>query len=234
MLIAARLLSGVAECIVVVAALSWGMARLGPEHSGKVIGWIGMALFAAYGLGAPAGSWVDARYGFLGIAFATVLISLVPLALVTLMAGPAPSHLQRPPFYKVVGLVKLPGPALMLASTGYAAPNAFIVLLWAQRGWGAAALAFQGLGVEAVRRGPPESRGAAMGTRRSRTCRWDWPARWVAGWRCTPGWRRCTWRGQQVRSGRWCWRWGWPGRRRPRERLLAVIASSRLATGGPA
>lgn len=145
-LIAARLLTGVAEGFVVIAALSWGMARLGPEHSGKVIGWIGMALFAAYGLGAPAGSWVYARFGFQGIAFATVLIPLVPLALVTLMTGLAPSHLQRPPFYKVLGLVKLPGLALTLASFGYAALNAFVVLLWAQRGWGGAALAFTSLG----------------------------------------------------------------------------------------
>jgi len=227
-LIAGRLLTGVAEAFIITAALGWGIARLGPEHAGKVIGWVGMALFAAYGVGAPAGSWVHARYGFAGIAAATVLIPLLPLAMASLMAGLAPSGLKRPPFYRVLGQIKLPGAALTLSSFGYASLNAFVVLLFVQRGWGGAALAFtalgagfilarllvghwpdkhggarvaalfcaveavgqaliwwapgvalacvgaaltgagyalafQGFGVEAVRRAPPQSRGAAMG-----------------------------------------------------------------------
>lgn len=146
MLIAARLLTGVAEAFIITAALSWGIARLGVEHAGKVIGWIGMALFAAYGVGAPAGSAVHAQFGFAGIAAATVLIPVVPLALVAVMKGLAPSGLKRPPFYRVLGQIKLPGLALTLSSFGYAALNAFIVLLFVQRGWGGAALAFTSLG----------------------------------------------------------------------------------------
>ena len=135
-LMAGRLLTGVAEAFIITAALGWGIARLGPEHAGKVIGWIGMALFAAYGVGAPAGSAVHAAFDFAGIAAATVLIPLVPLALATLMAGQPPSGLKRPPFYKVLGQIKLPGLGLTLCSFGYAALNAFIVLLFVQRGWG--------------------------------------------------------------------------------------------------
>jgi MFS family permease len=46
----------------------------------------------------------------------------------------------------VLGLIKLPGLALTLSSFGYAAINAFVALLWVQRGWGSAALAFTSLG----------------------------------------------------------------------------------------
>jgi len=228
-LIAARLFTGVAEPFIMTAALSWGMLQLGPAHAGKVIGWVGMALFAAYGFGAPAGAWVYGHFGFAGIAGATVLVPLAALALVWRIPPLMPVAAGvRPPFYKVLGIVKLPGLALTLASFGYAASNAFVVLLFVQRGWGSAALAFtsmgagfiavrllighlpdklggarvalycvlmealgqlliwgapgpalaclgtaltgagyalafQGLGVEAVRRAPPQSRGSAMG-----------------------------------------------------------------------
>ena len=227
-LIAGRLLTGVAEAFIITAALGWGIARLGPEHAGKVIGWVGMALFASYAVGAPAVSWVHARFGFAGIAAAAVLVPLLPLVGLTPMRALAPSGVKRPPFYRVLGQIKLPGLALTLSSFGYASLSAFVVLLFVQRGWegaalaftslgagfiaarllvghwpdthggarvaalfcaveaagqaliwwapgvalacvGAAltgagyALAFQGFGVEAVRRAPPQSRGAAMG-----------------------------------------------------------------------
>ncbi|HYF43279.1 MAG TPA: MFS transporter, partial [Ramlibacter sp.] len=228
LLVAGRLATGVAEAFFITAMLSWGIARLGPAHAGKVIGWVGMALFAAYGAGAPVGVAVHSRFGFAGIAAATVGVPLAALALVALLRGVTPSAVRRAPFYKVLGAVKLPGLALTLLSVGYAMLVAFIALLFAQRGWagtsiaflamgggfiaarllfghlpdqlgggrvglacagvqavaqlliwaapgpllayvgsaltGAAyALAFQGFGVESVRRAPPESRGAAMG-----------------------------------------------------------------------
>ena len=130
------------------AALGWGIARLGPAHAGKVIGWVGMALFAAYGAGAPVGSWVHARFGFGGVALATVLVPLLALGIALAIRAEPPTQAAggRPAFHKIVGLVKLPGLALTLSSFGYAAINAFITLLWVERGWGSAALAFTSLG----------------------------------------------------------------------------------------
>lgn len=145
-LIAGRLLTGVAEPAIITAALSWGMLQLGPAHTGKVIGWVGMALFAAYGFGAPAGAWVASHFGFAGIAAATVLVPMVALAVCLRIPPLMPAAGVRPPFYKVLGIVKLPGLALTLSSLGYAAINAFVVLLFVQRGWGSAALAFTSLG----------------------------------------------------------------------------------------
>ncbi|MEO7641408.1 MAG: arabinose transporter [Ramlibacter sp.] len=145
-LIAGRLLTGVAEPFIITSAMSWGIARVGAEHSGKVIGWVGMALFAAYGFGAPVGAWVHARFGFAGIAAATVLVPLAAFAIASRTGSVAPGAGVRPPFYKVLGFVKLPGLALTLCSFGYAAINAFVVLLFVQHGWGSAALAFTCMG----------------------------------------------------------------------------------------
>ncbi|RZJ16134.1 MAG: MFS transporter, partial [Haliea sp.] len=140
-LIAGRLLTGVAEPFIITSAMSWGIARVGPEHAGKVIGWVGMALFGAYGFGAPVGAWVYAHFGFAGIAAATVLVPLAAFAVAWRTGTVAPSAGVRPAFYKVLGFVKLPGLALTLCSFGYASINAFVVLLFVQHGWGSAALA---------------------------------------------------------------------------------------------
>ncbi len=146
LLVAARLMTGVAESFIITSILAWGIARMGPQHAGKVIGWVGMFLFGAYAAGAPVGVAVHARFGFAGIAVATIVIPLLALALVSRLDGIAPSHEKRLPFYRVLGAVKLPGLGLTLCSVGYAMITAFIALLFAQRGWGGAALAFTAMG----------------------------------------------------------------------------------------
>ena len=147
-LLLARLMTGVAEPFIITSALSWGILRLGPEHGGKVIGWVGMALFAAYGLGAPAGAWVSGLFGFGGIAAATVLVPLLALAVaLRIRTAPLVAGGVRPPFHKVLGIVKLLVLVLTLSSVGYAAINAFVVVLFVQRGWGSAALAFTSMGL---------------------------------------------------------------------------------------
>lgn len=226
--IAGRLLTGVAESFIVTGAMAWASARLGPAHTGKVIGWIGMAVFAGLGASAPLGTAIYGSVGFGGVAVGVVLTALAGLAFTRGLAGVTPSALPKLSPLRVLRVVKLPGLGLTLCSLGFAMITAFAVLLFAQRGWGGGALAvtsmgvgfivgrllfghlpdqvggarvslacvlveaaglamiwlaphpawawagaalvgggyglaFQGLGVEAVRRAPPQSRGSAMG-----------------------------------------------------------------------
>jgi MFS family permease len=228
LVIAARLLTGVTEAFVITSTMAWGLARVGPAHAGKVFGWMGVALFGGFAVGAPLGTGVYARFGFEGVALGVLFVSLAGLLGASAIAGVAPSHLERLPFSRVLHAVKLPGLGLTLCSTGYAMLIAFAVLLFAQRAWEGGALAlsfmgagfiagrllfghlpdqvggarvamlfvlaeavglglvwlaphpafawagaalagggyglgFQGFGVEAVRRTPPQSRGSAMG-----------------------------------------------------------------------
>jgi MFS family permease len=225
---AARLLTGVAESFIVTGAMAWASARMGPEHTGKVIGWIGMAVFAGLAASAPLGTLIYGAFGFGGVALAVLVTALAGLVGTRFIAGVKPSSLPKMPVLRVLGAVKLPGLGLTLCSLGFAMITAFAVLLFGQRGWdggalavtsmgagfivarllfghlpdqvggarvalacvvaeaiglamiwlapqpalawagaalvgGGYGLAFQGLGVEAVRRAPPQSRGSAMG-----------------------------------------------------------------------
>ena len=145
-LIAGRLILGLAESLFLTGTMAWGIARVGPGRTGRVMAWQGIAMFAALGLGAPAGLWIMAAYGFLGIGIVSVLVPLVGLAVaVTIPAVTTPPG-QRTPFYRVIGLVWRYGAVLFLAAMPYASLSAFIALYYAGRGWANAGLAMTGFG----------------------------------------------------------------------------------------
>jgi MFS family permease len=227
-LLLGRALLGGAESFIITGALSWGLALVDPRDAGKVIAWVGTAMFAAMAIGAPAGSILYASYGFVAIALATALAPLVTLPLVAPLRPVASLHRGRPAFTRVLGAVWVPGLGAAFASVGFGAIITFGSLLFADRGWSPVWLAFSafaaslivarvacghlpdrlggakialvcalveaaglaliwlapgrvlaaigaaltgfgyslvypGLGIEAVRRAPPESRGLAMG-----------------------------------------------------------------------
>ena len=229
MLLLARALLGGAESFIITGAVTWGLVLLGQENAGRVIAWMGMAMFAAFALGAALGTSLYDRGGFFAVALATTLVPLVTLLLVAPLAAVSRTRRAgRPALMRVVRAVWMPGVGSALSSIGFGAVLAFSALLAKERGWepvwlpfgafaaalvsarallghvpdtlggakvalvsvvieavglaliwsaagapvaaiGAAltgfgyALVYPGLGVEAVRRAPPESRGLAMG-----------------------------------------------------------------------
>jgi MFS family permease len=228
-LLLGRALLGGAESLIITGAVSWGLALVGPDSAGRVIAWIGMAMFAALALGAPIGTALYGIGGFAAIALATTLAPLITVLLVAPLSPVPPQRGTRPALIKVAGAVWLPGLGAAFSSIGFGAIIAFSSLLFAERGWSPVWLAFSafavsliaarvvfghlpdrlggarvalvcvlieaaglaliwlapgrilaaagavltgfgyslvypGLGVEAVRRAPPQSRGLAMGT----------------------------------------------------------------------
>lgn len=227
-LLLGRALLGAAESFIITGGVSWGMALTGPANAGKVIAWVGMAMFAALASGAPVGTALYSLGGFASIAIATALVPLATLLLVAPLAPIAPQRGTRSSLLKVAKAVWMPGLGSALSSIGFGTMIAFSSLLSAQRNWnpvwllfsafatslvatrfslghlpdrhggakvalvsvlieasglaliwlapgqlmavlGAVftgfgfALVYPGLGVEAVRRTPPHSRGLAMG-----------------------------------------------------------------------
>jgi MFS family permease len=227
-LLLGRTLLGAAESFIITGALSWGLGRVDPESAGRVIAWVGMAMFAALALGAPVGTALYAWGGFGAIALATTLVPLATLLLVAPLRPAPPQPGARPALIRVAGAVWMPGLGAAFGSVGFGAIIAFSSLLFAERGWSPVWLAFSafaaslivarvvgghlpdrlggarvalvcalveaaglaliwlahgrvlavvgaglagfgyslvypGLGVEAVRRAPPQSRGLAMG-----------------------------------------------------------------------
>jgi MFS family permease len=146
LVIAARLLTGIAESFVITSTLAWGLSRVGPAHRGKVFGWLGVALFGGLAAGAPLGTWIHAQAGFGGVAVAVLATGALALLGTGFIAGVAPSGLPRLPFTRVLAAVKLPGLGLTFCSAGYAMIIAFAVLLFAERGWGGGALALTCMG----------------------------------------------------------------------------------------
>src|SRR5438132_1399113 len=76
-LLLGRALLGGAESFIITGAVSWGLALVGAQSAGRVIAWIGMAMFAALAFGAPLGTTLYAIGGFAAVAVATTLVPLV-------------------------------------------------------------------------------------------------------------------------------------------------------------
>lgn len=141
-LLLGRGLLGGAESFIITAAVSWGLALVDAGSTGKVIAWVGMAMFAAFAIGAPAGSALYASYGFAAIAAATTMAPLIPLMLVSRLPVVPPTHQTRFSFVDVIGAVWVPGLGSALGSVGFGAVTTFVALLFANRGWANGWLAY--------------------------------------------------------------------------------------------
>jgi len=130
-LLLGRALLGAGESFIITGAQTWGLALAGAQNTGKVLAWMGTAMYAAFALGAPAGTILYGSHGFTAIALATTLAPLATLRLRRV----APTARSRPAFSKVVAAVWLPGAGLALSSVGLGAVTAFVALLFAARGW---------------------------------------------------------------------------------------------------
>jgi MFS family permease len=228
-LLLGRALLGGAESFIITGALSWGLALVDAQDAGKVIAWLGTALYAAFAVGAPVGTLLYQAHGLFAIALATTVGPLAVLLLIVPLRPIAPLRRAQPRLAAVAAAVSLPGIGLAFASLGFGAITTFVTLLFTANSWtpvwlgitafaaafmlarvvfghlpdriggakvafvsvfieaaglaltwlasslglavaGAVvtgfgyALVYPGLGVEAVRRVPPQSRGLAMGT----------------------------------------------------------------------
>ena len=141
-LVAGRGLLGGGESFVIVGAQSWGLALAGPKHAGKVMAWLGMAMYAAFAAGAPLGSGLFASYGFPAIALATTLVPVATLAAIAPLAPVAPRPHARLDLARVTRAVAAPGMALAFASVGFGGMTAFSVLFFVERDWRPAWLSF--------------------------------------------------------------------------------------------
>jgi MFS family permease len=134
-LLSGRALLGVAESFIITGAVSWGLALAGPASAGRIIAWVGMAMFAALALGAPIGTALYAADGFVAIAGVTTVVPLFALLLVAFMRPVAPRRGAQPGFLTVIGAVWMPGMGAALSTLGFGAMIAFSSLLSEQRGW---------------------------------------------------------------------------------------------------
>jgi MFS family permease len=130
-----RALLGGAESVIITGAVTWGLALASRQSTGKVIAWMGAAMFGAFAVGAPLGSALYAAAGFKAIAIATALAPLLTLLFAAPVRHVLPLSHARVSFAGVIGAVWVPGLGSALSSVGFGAITAFVVLLFAQHGW---------------------------------------------------------------------------------------------------
>lgn len=149
-LLLGRAFFGAAESFIITGALSWGLALGGAANTGRVMAWIGMAMYVAFAVGAPFGTALYSGYGFVAIALATTLIPLGTLLLIAPLRPIQPQSSSRPSFTEVIKAVSVPGIGLAFSSIGFGAITTFIALLFVNRGWSHAWLAFTGFSLAFV------------------------------------------------------------------------------------
>lgn len=142
-----RILLALGESLIATGALGWAIGLVGPQNAGKVMVWVGIAIFGAYALGAPLGSIAYGQWGFTGVAVTTVFIPLLAMVAVSGVRPVAPAATRKTPFYKVLGAVLGPGLGLALSSVGFGLITAFIALLFAEKNWSNASFAFTAFGL---------------------------------------------------------------------------------------
>jgi predicted MFS family arabinose efflux permease len=134
-LLTGRGLVGMSESFVITAGQAWGLILLGPRHTGRVIAWVGTAMYGAFALGAPIGSIVYDRFGFDAIVVLTIIMPMATLACVAPLASAAPTAQKRGSITRTLRAVWMPGLGSAFSAVGFGAMIAFSSVLFAARGW---------------------------------------------------------------------------------------------------
>ncbi|MBF4484834.1 MFS transporter [Flavobacterium sp. CSZ] len=150
-LLLARIVHGIAESLLVIGALTWGIGLVGHEKSGKVMTWNGIAMYGGIAVGAPLSIWMAKDFG---IVYALGMIVILPLAswisTIKLPAIPVDKEHIRTPFYKVVATIAKQGLTLGFSSMAFGCIASFIALFFTEKNWGDASLAFMIFGLSYI------------------------------------------------------------------------------------
>jgi MFS family permease len=141
-LLAGRAVLGGAESFIITGTTTWGLARVGAHNAGKVIAWMGTAMFAALAVGAPLGTILYEKGGFGAVSSAAALAPLVTLILIAPLRPATLARKRGPGTLSVATRIWLPGLGAALSSIGFGAIATFSSLLFAGHGWTPVWLAF--------------------------------------------------------------------------------------------
>lgn len=148
LLLTGRVALGFGESLFITGAMSWCIGRLGPQRTGLVMSWQGIAMYSAIGLGAPIGLAIYAAIGFAGVGVVAAISPLIALAIAYAIPDvPVHGNSGRTPFYKVVGLIWRSGTVLFLATIPFAGITGFMTLAYLERGWSGAGIALSAFSI---------------------------------------------------------------------------------------
>ncbi|UVL26762.1 MFS transporter [Pseudomonas donghuensis] len=146
-LLAGRVLLGIAQGLIGVGTLSWGIGSLGAEQTARVISWNGIASYGAIAIGAPLGVMLVAEINFATLGLALSALALLALLVIRNKPSTPIVRGERLPFWAAFGRVAPCGVSLTLASIGYGTLTTFVTLFYLEQGWSGAAWCLSAFGV---------------------------------------------------------------------------------------
>ncbi len=150
-LIAARLVLGVGEGAVFTAGSAWIVDLAPLERRGRVIGLYGLSVWAGLSIGPLFGELIQHNAGYAAVWIFAGAMPLLGALVAARVPDPfRPKWLEQEHRSLIAREALLPGAALALGSTGYAAVATFVVLHLDERGVGHGALVFGALATMVV------------------------------------------------------------------------------------
>jgi MFS family permease len=145
-----RLILGFGESWLATGSSLWGIARVGQEHTARVISWSGICSYGGLAIGAPVGVWIESAWGLGGVGLISAATSCLGL-LTAWPLGEVPVAKGEPmAFRQVLNRVMPHGMSLALATTGFGTIASFMVLFYTHNHWANAAFALTTFGAAFV------------------------------------------------------------------------------------
>ncbi len=141
-----RLILGFGESWLATGSSLWGIARVGQEHTAKVISWSGICSYGGLAIGAPLGVWVERAWGLPGVGLVSIAVSSFGLITAWGVREAAIPEGEPLAFRQVLSRVYPHGMSLALATAGFGTIASFMVLFYAHRHWANAAFALTSFG----------------------------------------------------------------------------------------
>jgi MFS family permease len=145
-LLAGRLILGLGESLTITGTLAWATSLIGPKKSGRVMVWVGIAMYGAIAVGAPIGIYLNRARGFASVAQLGAILPIVALGIAISVRRAETIGGKRASFLAVVSTIWPLGSRLALATISFGAIGAFITLDYAAHGWPGAGFALTGFG----------------------------------------------------------------------------------------
>ncbi|ECC9721685.1 MFS transporter [Salmonella enterica] len=149
-IIFSRILMGIGESLIFTCSGTWPIGLVGREHAGKIMSWVGIAMFLGLALGNYVGTW---SYYHTGIIISAIAMTILPALgfLLVAIVKPVATHPKRSEAKLAYAIQRIwkAGSGFSLANIGYASITTFLVLYFIQNGWekqAALALALFGVG----------------------------------------------------------------------------------------
>jgi MFS family permease len=141
LILTSRLILGFGESWLATGSSLWGIARVGQEHTARVISWSGICSYGGLAIGAPLGVWIEKAWGLHGVGLISVAVSCLGLLTAWPIGEVDVPEGEPLAFRQVLNRVFPHGMSLALATTGFGTIASFMVLFYAHRHWTNAAFA---------------------------------------------------------------------------------------------